>query len=189
MVLNERVRRWRPGPRIATLILALLVVAATAPLRASVVVPLTLTQLTEAAATIVDGTVTDVRVVEGPSGVERLVLVQVAATWKGDNSDTTLYVHLPGGRLGRVETIVPGAPQVAPGDRLVWFLGPHPRGGHVVLGLHQGLLRTETTPDGQAVVVAPSRLAGTRGQVWRRPKTLQSLAAEVRALVAGGVAQ
>lgn len=153
-----------------------------ASLAASVVVPLTLTQLTREAATIVDGVVADVRTLAGPSGTERLVLIRVAATWKGAPDDT-LYVRLPGGRLGRIETIVAGAPTVAAGDRAVWFLAPHPRGGYVVLGLHQGVLRTQPGLDGEPLVLAPPRESGSRGDLRRVPRRLADVADDVRALL------
>jgi len=152
---------------------------------ASVVVPLSLPQLTRSATTIVDGVVTEVRVVEGPSGAERLALVRVTETWKGTPVET-LYVHLPGGRLGRTETIVVGAPVVHAGDRMVWFLDTHPRGGHVVLGLHQGVLRTQAGRDGNVLVLTPPSDAGARGDLRRLPRRLSDVAADVRALLDAG---
>lgn len=153
-----------------------------APLAASVVVPMTVAQLTREAATIVDGVVVDVRVVAAQSGAERLVLVRVTSTWKGSPNDT-LYVRLPGGRLGRTETIVAGAPAVVAGERAVWFLGAHPHGGHVVLGLHQGVWRTQAGVDGETLVLAPPRESGSRGDLRRVPRRLADVAADVRALL------
>ena len=179
--------RWRRRAG-AVLSTVLAVWAMGTSVGASVVVPLTLAQLTREASTIVDAVVTEVRVVQGPSGAERLVLVRVASTWKG-MPDDTLYVRLPGGRLGRTETLVSGAPTVTTGDRVVWFLDPHPRGGHVVLGLHQGVLRAQPGPDGQVRVLAPPRQDGTRGDARRVPRRLAEIEADVRALLAGEVAQ
>ncbi len=151
--------------------------------RASVVVPMSLADLTDAAPLIVDATVAEVRHVAGPDGTERLVLVRVTSTWRGEVADTA-YVRLPGGRIGRVETRVPGVPSVEPGDRLVWFLTPHPRGGYAVLGLHQGALRTASSASGEVLVLAPGR--GTahndRGRV---PRRLEEVAAEIRQRLAG----
>jgi hypothetical protein len=157
-------------------------------LHASVVVPMSLGQLAEAADMVVDATVDDVRSVEGAEGIERLVLLRVAATWKG-RPEPAVYVRLAGGRVGRTETRVTGVPTPEPGDRLAWFLVAHPRGGYSVMGLHQGALRVVTGPDGQARVLAPARVAGTRGDVARAPRLLDELAAEVRALVRGGADQ
>jgi hypothetical protein len=154
-------------------------------LRASVVVPMSLGELVEAADIAVDAAVDDIRPVEGADGIERIVRLRVADTWKG-RPDPVVYVRLAGGRLGRTETRVVGVPSPAPGDRLAWFLVAHPRGGYSVLGLHQGALSVVTGQDGHAHVLAPMRLAGGRGDVARVPRRLADLATEVRTLVRGG---
>ena len=171
--------------RAGAAVMATMLVTAPSLTMASVVVPMSLADLTAAATLIVDGTITDVRPVTGASGIERVVLVRTAAVWKGE-PDETVYVRLPGGRVGRTETIVPGVPVVEPGDHVVWFLKAHPQGGHVVLGLHQGALRAQTTPDGQTLVMTPARTASSRGDVSRRPRPLADVASDVRALLAGG---
>lgn len=178
----------RARGRAVSLALALGVWMLDATLAASVVVPMSLAELTREATTIVDGIVAEVRATEGPAGTERLVLVRVSSTWKGQ-PDETLYVHLPGGRLGRTETVVSGAPLVEPGDRVVWFLDPHPRGGYVVLGLHQGALRAQPGTSGELLVMAPPAGAGSRGDRRRLPRRLDDLAADVRVLLAGEAAR
>ncbi len=169
-------------------VMGALVVAALALLpvclRASVVVPMTLAELTDSAALIVDGEVADVRHVVGPDGAERLVLVRIASAWKGTPEDA-VYVRLAGGRVGRYETRVTGVPVVEAGHRFVWFLAPHPRGGFAVLGLHQGALRMMAGPDGTPFVTAPARVATTRGDVARLPRRLADVAADVRAILTG----
>ncbi|BCS32753.1 hypothetical protein TBR22_A19750 [Luteitalea sp. TBR-22] len=153
---------------------------------ASVVVPLTLAQLVEAADLIVDGTIEDVRVVAGPDGAERMVLVRgAAAAWKGE-VDGPVYVRLAGGRLGTTETRVPGVPAVADGERYAWFLVAHPRGGYSVVGLYQGALRVTAGPDGGLRVLAPATTAGPRGDVARLPRPIEEIEAQVRTLLAGG---
>lgn len=156
-----------------------------AALRASVVVPMSLTQLVEAADIVVDATVEDVRSVESEGGLERLVQLRVGATWKG-RAEPVVFVRLAGGRIGRTETRVPGVPSLEPGDRMAFFLAAHPRGGYSVLGLHQGALRAVSGPDGEARVLAPARVAGARGDVARVPRRIDDLAREVRALAGGG---
>ena len=155
---------------------------------ASVVVPMSLAQLAEAATLIVDATVADVRHVEGPEGAERLVLVRVASVWKGAIDDTA-YVRLAGGRIGRFETRVSGVPSVDTGDRLVWFLAPHPRGGYAVLGLHQGAMRTTQGPGGETFVLAPPRGPAPRGDLSRVPRRLGDLADDVRSALGAGAAR
>lgn len=167
----------------AVVLTAWAVLTAVPGARASVVVPMSLADLTDAAPLIVDATVAEVRHVAGPDGTERLVLVRVTSTWRGEAVDT-VYVRLPGGRIGRVETRVPGVPSVEQGDRLVWFLTPHPRGGYAVLGLHQGALRTASSASGDLLVLAPAR-GQARSDRARVPRRLDELAAEVRRLLAG----
>jgi hypothetical protein len=183
-VTNECRAALRQG-RLAWGLATLMVLAGVIRVTASVVVPMSLEQLTEAASRIVEGTVADVRHVSSPEGVERLVLVRIDSTWKGTHEDST-YVRLSGGRIGRIETRVPGVPDVEEGDRLVWFLAPHPRGGHVVLGLHQGMLATQDAAGGDVMVVAPARTATVRGDVRRLPRRLADLASDVREMVAAG---
>jgi hypothetical protein len=169
-------------------VVAACTLGAVASSSASVVVPLSLPQLAEAADRIATGVVVDVRTAQGPEGLERLVQVQVSSTWKGP-ADATLYVRLAGGRLGATETRVPGVPAVEVGDHVVWFLVTHPRGGFSVLGLHQGALAAVRAADGTLRVLAPSRIASPRGDVSRVPRRVAELEAEVRALAGTGAAQ
>jgi hypothetical protein len=180
-----RARQSKGARWLAVGMTACVLVGVAPALHASVVLPMSLGQLAEAADIVIDATVDDVRPVEGADGIERLVLLRVSGTWKG-RPEPAVYVRLAGGRLGRTETRVTGVPTPEPGDRLAWFLVAHPRGGYSVLGLHQGALRVVTGPDGQARVLAPARLAGRRGDVARVPRLLDDLASEVRALAGGG---
>lgn len=180
-VRHRRVRRFVMGTLVAVLCLGPL---AGHRLAASVVVPLTLGQLVEAADLIVDAAVEDMRVVAGPDGAERLVLVRGDRPWKGD-AEGPVYVRLAGGRLGTTETRVPGVPTVADGERYVWFLAAHPRGGYSVIGLYQGALRVMTAPDGDLRVLVPGLTAGPRGDVARAPRPLDELESQVRALTDG----
>jgi hypothetical protein len=173
----------RLGWRVAAVVMAAQFLHGASVGWASVVVPLSLAEMTEAAAIVVDGTVAEVRTTQGPDGVERQVLVRVESVWKGQ-PEASVYVRLAGGQLGRLETRVPGVPIVAAGDRVVWFLTPHPHGGYVVIGLHQGALRTIAAPDGEPRVLAPSRTIAGRGDVRRAPRRVSDLASDVRALVA-----
>ena len=69
---------------VAIPVLLLMLCASSRPVAASVVVPLSLTQLTEAADLVADVTVVDIRPVQGPDGIERVVQLQVSSAWKGD---------------------------------------------------------------------------------------------------------
>lgn len=173
---------------MGVVVLAWLCAGPTSDARASTVVPLALSELVGAADVIVDGTVQDVQHVEVSGRIERIVRVRVASAWKGE-PDAVVYVRLAGGRIGRTETRVPGVPDVAAGDRGVWFLASHPRGGYSVVGLHQGAMRATMGPDGVARVLAPSTSADARGAVSRLPRTMTNLARDVRTLAAAGAAR
>ena len=169
-------------------VLLLMLCASSWPSAASVVVPLSLTQLTEAADLVADVTVVDVRPVQGPDGIERVVQLQVSSAWKGDGQ-RTVFVRLAGGRLGATETRVQGVPMVHDGDRLVVFLVTHPRGGYSVIGLHQGVLAAVIGADGTARVLAPSRVPGARGDVTRAPQRIEDLEGDVRSIAGTGGAR
>jgi hypothetical protein len=174
--------------RLLPVLALALMLGAGRPAHASVVVPLSLPQLTEEAELVVDATVVDVRSMQGPDGIERLVQVLVGSTWKG-RAGATVYVRLAGGRLGATETRMPGVPALQVGDRLVLFLVAHPRGGYSVLGLHQGALVAVTGADGTPRVLAPARGAGVRGDVARAPRRMEELETEVRSLASTGLAR
>jgi len=179
-----RERRGAARGVAAALALCLTIVAVPVA-RASVVVPLTLPQLVEAADVIADGEVLAVHVAADRGHIERIVTIRVADAWKGEAGDV-LHLRLPGGELGLTREVVPGAPEVQAGDRLVWFLTRDPRGALVVVGLHQGAVRVVPSPAGRAMV-GPAFTAGQPGAVIRgrvggiRPLT--TLRTEVRALV------
>ncbi|AMY09666.1 hypothetical protein LuPra_02888 [Luteitalea pratensis] len=166
---------------VSIAVLLLMLCASRRPVSASVVVPLSLAQLTEAADLVADVTVIDIRTMPGPDGVERVVQLQVMSTWKG-GAERTVFVRLAGGRLGPTETRVAGVPVVHDGDRLVMFLVTHPRGGYSVLGLHQGALAAVTGADGTARVLAPARMQGARGDVTRAPRRIAELEGDVRSI-------
>lgn len=183
------------GRTLATAAMGAWLLGGGAPAHGSTVVPMSLAALASSAQLIVDGTVAEIRHVVGPAGAERLVLVRVGTTWKGDEA-TSVYVRLPGGTVGRYETRVPGAPDVVLGDRHVWFLAAAPGRGHVVLGLHQGAMRVLAGPAGEALVLtmppatgsggAQGGARGTRGALQRVPRPLEQLADDVRRLLGGG---
>ncbi len=169
------------------ILIVCLLVGAGMAVRASVVVPLSLRQLIGAADVIADGEVVAVHTTADRGRVERVVSVRVLETWKGSGGEM-LHVRLPGGTLGRTRVIVPGAPEVAVGDRRVWFVTRTPDGTFASVGLHQGVVRVWTSPvDGGRLVstvpaVAAPRTA-QRGDGTRRPRPLTSLRADVRAVV------
>ncbi len=155
--------------------------------QASVVVPMTLEQLAREAHVIVDARVVAVHVTANAGRLERIVTLRVLGRWKGEAGDV-VHVRLPGGSLGRTTTLVPGAPTLREDERFVLFLGDAPRGGFVVLGLHQGAWRVVSSPLDGALQVGPASVAGsraagpvTRGDGTRRTHRL----GDFQALVGG----
>jgi hypothetical protein len=180
-------RSARGGKRVVTALLVATLLVAGAGVRASVVVPLSLRQLIEAADVIADGEVVAVHATADRGRVERVVSIRVLETWKGSGVEL-IHVRLPGGTLGRTRVVVPGAPEVAVGDRRVWFVARTADGSFASVGLHQGVVRVWASPaDGrQLVSVAPALdTVGTlrRGDGTRRPRPLTSLRADVRAVL------
>lgn len=154
---------------------------------ASVVVPLSLSQLIAAAEVIADGQVVAIHTTADRGRVERVISVRVLETWKGERVEM-VHVRLPGGTLGRTRVLVPGVPGVETGDRLVWFLTPAADGTFASVGLHQGAMRVWSSPiDGRQLVgAAPARDDSgvvRRGDGTRRPKALATLRGEVSAIV------
>jgi hypothetical protein len=184
-------------PRAAGLVAACALVASLGVARrvqATVVVPAGVTELATEARAIAHGRVVriDTRQTEGRR-VERLVTVQVFDYLKGGLGNV-VQLQLPGGTFGRYTTIMIGAPDVAEGDEVVLFLGQ--RDGDAlpyVLGFHQGLYRLVTDPSTGERFVMPPPVQGTgidaagqavpvtRGDVNRRPPTLDEFRATIAA--------
>lgn len=82
--------------------------------------------------------------------------VQVLERWKGPAA-SEVDVAVPGGMLGGKTQTVAGAPALAAGDELVFFLWTGKSGLTQVMGLSQGALALETDSSGQQYVTrAPS---------------------------------
>lgn len=181
----------------AGLVLAcVLAVCGPSPASGSVIVPAGVSELAAEARAIVHGRVVriDTRQGEGRR-VERLVTVQVADYLKGGLGNV-VQLSLPGGTFGRYRTIMIGAPELAEGDEVVLFLGqgdgealPH------LLGFHQGVYRLVSDPSTGERFVMPPLVQGaavdamgqpvavpvTRGDVTRRPPTLDEFRATIAA--------
>jgi hypothetical protein len=163
------------------------------PARATVVVPAGVAELANEARAIVHGRVVRIDTRQGDGRrVERIVTVQVADYLKGSLGNV-VQLQLPGGTFGRYRTIQIGAPELEEGDEVVLFLGqgdtdplPH------LLGFHQGLYRLVTDPSSGERFVMPPLVQGagaeatqptpvTRGDVTRRPQTLDEFRATIAA--------
>ena len=106
----------RRAMRLAVVVLGLATFAADVP--ASVVVPMTLAELSRDARVIVEAEVVAVHVTADTGRVERVVSLRVLARWKGD-SDHVVHLRLPGGTHGRTHTVVTGVPSMRVAERFV----------------------------------------------------------------------
>lgn len=154
---------------------------------ASVVVPMSLDELSSNAAAIVDAQVIAVHVTADAGRIERVVSLRVIEHWKG-TADDVIHVRLPGGTLGRTRTLVTGVPVLEEDDRFVLFLDRGPAGAYRVLGLYQGAWRVAASPRDGTLSVGPAPAGGARaglvrrGDGTRRSRPLDAFRHEVQAL-------
>jgi hypothetical protein len=167
--------------------------------RATVVVPAGMTELAQEARAIVHGRVVRIDARQGDGlRVERIVTVQVSDYLKGSLGNV-VQLRLPGGSYGRYRTITIGTPELAEGDEVVLFLAQ--RDGEALphlLGFHQGLYRLVSDPSTGERFVMPPVVQGaagaaeampvTRGDVRRRPATLDEFRATIAAALKSSAA-
>lgn len=155
------------NPVIATVAAVLL--AATAPALATVLVPADFNELAREALTIVHGRVVDVRSqwADGRRRIETVVTLQVHAALKGQPGDA-VSVLVPGGEMGRYRSVMIGAPRFREGEEVVLFLGGRAPALPHLLGMGQGVYRVIREPGtGRAVVTPPALVAAAPGLVVR----------------------
>jgi hypothetical protein len=175
-------------------ILVLIVVLASS-IHATIVIPADVGELARDAVAVARGRVAavDGRWTDDHRAIETIVTLEVERYLKGAFG-ATLQFRVPGGELGRLRSIVVGAPEFAVGDRVVIFLGARGPSVPYVLGLSQGVFRLVRGPDDSGWMVTPPPIfpstQGTtrivRGDGNRRPLALADFEERIRAL-AGGV--
>ena len=176
-----------------TLVLILIVVLAGRG-GATVVIPADLGELARDAVAIARGRVVavDGRWSDDRRSIDTIVTFDVERYLKG-GLGATMQFRVPGGELGRLRSIVVGAPEFSVGDRAVIFLGARGQSVPYVLGLSQGVFRVVRAGDESGWLVTPPPLfpatSGTarivRGDVTRRPMPLTDFEDRVRALAGG----
>lgn len=174
---------------VKDLVLILVLVGASAPAYATVVVPADLGELSRDASSIVRGQVValDARWTDDRRRVETLVTLEAESYMKGALGPV-LQFRVPGGRLGRFRSVFVGAPAFALGQRIVVFLGARGPAIPYVLGLSQGVFRVLPGADGWMVMPpavlpaagGPERIV--RGDPSRRPMALADFERQVRVL-------
>ena len=172
------------------MVFALIVLSA--GLGATTLLPADLGELSRDARAIIRGEVValDPAWTADHRAIETLVTLRGEANLKGGLGPTVQF-RIPGGRLGRFQSIMIGAPQFAVGQRVIVFLGARGPGVPYVLGLSQGVFRLVSngagwlvTPPG--VVAAGHEGPVVRGDRSRRPMALADFERQVRLLASAG---
>jgi hypothetical protein len=163
------------------------VVVLAIPAAAVVVAPLTFEQLVHKSGAVVLVRVTEVRgeFIADRRGIESVVTASVMKGFKGSAAET-LQFSVPGGRAGRYLNLVPGAPTFSAGDIAVIFLTSRGARLPITTGLSQGVYRVRQ--EGSEMIVMPpvvdsGRMRLVRGDVRRKPVSLSTFDASVRAVV------
>jgi hypothetical protein len=157
---------------------------------ATTVLPVELGDLARAARVIARGRIAAVeaRWTDDRRAIETLVTLDPETYLKGAPA-SMLRFRVPGGQIGRYRRVVVGAPQFAPGQRVIVFLAARSPAIPYVIGLNQGVFRLLPGAGGgfdvapPPLVGAPGRRAPViRGGAARRPMPLAVFEREVRAL-------
>lgn len=178
--------------KVTALSTVILLVVLSRPSSASVVVPASLEELSKSAIAIVHGEVSRVESRWAESGrrrIETFVAIEVRQYLKGDLG-RTVVIRVPGGRMGRYQSVMAGAPSFREGDEVVVFLGARGPSYPFVLGLGQGVYRVARSAAAGVALVSPPALTLqaqgpgpiVRGDSSLRRWPLQRFTEEVRRL-------
>lgn len=176
--------------RITSFLLLTMVMLAV-PASATVVLPADLGELSREARAIVRGRVAAVeaRWAEDHRSIDTIVTLEVETYLKGALG-AALSFRVPGGELGRLRSIVVGAPEFSVDDRVIVFLGARGPSVPYVLGLSQGVFRLVAASDNSGWLVTPPGVfpaasgaaAIVRGDPSRRPMRLADFEDRIRVL-------
>ena len=164
----------------------LLLLAFTAPARATTVIPADFTEMVAGSQLIVHGAVIDVRsqLTAGARTIETVITIAVTDSLKGESA-STVVLRVPGGQVGRYRRVMVGAPEFVRGEEVVLFLAGHAPAMPMPFGLNQGVYRVVRSA-GRALVaplVASSAGRVVRGDPARRPLALEDFTGQVRTIV------
>jgi len=168
--------------------------SAVVPLGATVLVPADVGELARDAVAIARGRVAsvDARWDDNHRSIDTIVTLDVEAYLKGAFG-STIQFRVPGGELGRLRTVVVGAPEFVTDERVVVFLGARGPSVPYVVGFNQGVFRVaRSATDSNWVITQPPLFPATgastavvRGGDSRRPMALADFEQRVRALAGG----
>ena len=173
--------------RVFILAMLACLLAGSGRVRATVLVPADLAELSHDASVIARGQVVaiDSRWSDGRRTIETVVTLEAESYLKGDMGRMVQF-RVPGGTMGRYRNIVMGAPQFSVGQRVVVFLGANGPRVPFVLGLSQGVYRVGVSPAGDVLVSPPPVMPGVAGPIvrgaTRQPAPLAEFERNVRAL-------
>jgi hypothetical protein len=173
----------------AVFVVAVWATAASISVQATTVLPADLSDLVRDAHAVAQGQVVaiDAAWTSDHRAIETLVTLRADAYLKGQLGPT-LQFRVPGGRLGRFDSVMIGAPTFSVGQNVVVFLGARGPSVPYLLGLGQGVFRLVPGAGGW-LVTPPALLPSTsgrtsvvRGDVSRRPVPLADFSRQVRSL-------
>jgi hypothetical protein len=177
------------------LMMSCMLLALTLPVRATVIIPADLGELSRDARAIVRGRVAalDAQWTDDRGSIETIVTLEVESYLKGALG-AALRFRVPGGELGRFRSIVVGAPEFALDQHVVVFLGARGPSVPYVLGLSQGVFRLVRAADDSGWMVTPPAIVPAttgalavpivRGDPSRRAMRLDDFEQRVRTLAA-----
>jgi hypothetical protein len=150
------------------------------------ILPMTFDELVDQSIAVVYGRVADVRGqwTSDRRAIESLVSIDAIDYFKGNLSDRVI-VRMPGGRVGPMVGLVPGAPTLAEGDVVVVFLKATGPAIPIPTGLSQGVFRVSFDNAARVPMVRPPVLndvgAGrvVRGDLSLRPLPLAEFSRRV----------
>lgn len=161
--------------------------AANIPLGAITVKPISFTDLVTESTAVVHGRVAEVRGqwTADRRGIDSLLSLDVVGYLKGSLGDR-VTVRVPGGQIGSMVNLIPGAPRFSEGDEVVLFLKAEGPAIPIVTGTTQGVYRVTPDPRTGATLVVPPvvdvMVEGrvVRGDLNRRPLPLDAFTAAVK---------
>jgi hypothetical protein len=178
--------------RFLLAIAASLVLTASFPVRATVLLPAEFREIVGESQIIAYGRVAEAvpELSDDRKRIETVVTFEVETYLKGGPGETLTF-RVPGGQVGRYRSVTVGAPVFEAGTEAVLFLRRSADGLPYVFGLNQGVFRVQRDERTARRMVMPPLVARretpervTRGALSRQPMPLESFGAEVRAVMA-----
>jgi hypothetical protein len=159
-----------------------------AHLDALTVIPMTFEELVGDATAVVYVRVAEVRgqMAADRHSIDSILTLEPLRYLKGDMGPSVV-MRLPGGRVGNLMQVLPGAPVLQQGDLAIVFLAARGPAIPASVGLGQGIFRVAFDARTRQALVTPPPLKSSdlgriiRGAADRRTLTLDAFAASVRA--------